>query len=50
MALELSKKHIELEALKKTVISSHSLVVQEKLSETEVNVVEPSYLRVMQAE
>ena len=40
----------ELEALKKTVIGSHKLVVQEKTAENKTEIVEPSFLKVMEAE
>ena len=47
---ELSRKINELDALKKTVIESHSLVIQEKTVEDKIDIIKPSYLRIMQAE
>ena len=50
LADELGRALSELDALKKTVIGSHSLVVQEKTIKNKTEMIEPSFLRVMKAE
>ena len=50
LANELGKTLDELEALKKTVIGSHSLVLHDQTPENKIDTIEPSYLRIMQAE